>query len=790
MFDITKVREITYGDGQVTYAYQDHDNPDIWYLVPVPRIRTLGGAPVFSVVEYTSNGGGISGACVFEAELVQPQAAKQALEAELGHPVTWGGFTWVGGTAFFHYLNGGAQETLAVEPTLYGTNVAAFQVELETAEELNEFKTALSEAGGNSPFSVEYDMQVLTKLLGAKATVTYNSQAAISYEEKYRTEKDTWGRQKKVLEEVKQVLQQSGAGDVNVEIGAGGTPELEQRVRDWAWSTLENQVAQTVAAAATMATAPGNNPVSATTSFTKSYSEDTVVDWSTPVSSAIPVFDAQTWQNQVLKTVDNRRLSVLFSLIGQLTDAETGEAIAESVTVTVDYPTRTTDNSFTLIPADGDKSTLTYETPGDFSGGSYSGAFRYKYVIKYAQGSDYDSGWIDTSETIVNITPSNFGSRQVSFIGQDVPFTADGGTVEKVVIDFFFTPPDGNPAVVRTKTMTANGEDAAILFQSHYNLPIGATYHYRLRYMLEGGKVISSGVPLSFSNAPDNTKSGAADIVYVIDPANFSTQFDLRVFNMGQTDRVALVDISAQYFDQENSPGKALFHNAWPNWQPTGSPVIETAKPSWNFQAVDNTNSAYFKLAGSIVYTNGDQVNLGTGYLQPSGNSTFLIFSDREPYSVEIFTNAIDWATVAAVNLTFFRLEPEGLQTLGGSVPAFLAKSRPDMTPAEQRLAAGTQKDLYAFSLIKAPDGQPQDAYERHYALQRPRSQSQVEFYYTAEYIMAADGTSRWLRDQEVKGVLSVNLPSVPPAENGTPGFVLQTIETAADEPAHAGIDA
>lgn len=779
MFDITTAREVVYGDGQVTYAYQDHDDPNTWYLVPSPRIRTMGGDPVFSVIEYTENGGGVSGACTFEADLVQPEAAKAALEAELGKTVTWGGFTWVGGNAYFHFLRDGAPEILVAEPSLYGTNVVSFQVELETAEQLNEFKTALSQGGGNSPFSIEYDMQVLTKLLGAKATVSYNSQAAITYEERYRTEKDTWGRQKRVLEEVKQVLQQSGAGDVHVEIGAGGTPELEQRVRDWAWTTLEDQVASTVAAAATMATAPGNNPVSATTSFTKSYTEDTVVDWSTPVSSAVPVFTTETWENKVLQKVDNRKLSVIFSLVGQLTSSETGLAIAERVTVTVDYPTRQTDNTFELIPADGDKSTLIYEAPGEFTPtGEFVPDFKFSFVIRYSDGTEYTSAKISTIDTVVNIAPSDFGTRQVTFVGQGVPFGDDQKDVDRVVIDLFFTPPFGQTAIVQTKDLTANGnaEGDPVQFNSYYKQPIGGTYHYTLRYMMNDGSVISSGTPITISSAPENTNSGNADIVYVIDPANFTTQFNLRVFNVSNAPSVLLADISAQYFDQENSPGRALFHNAWPNWEPGTSPAIVSADP-WTFAAVDNTNSAYFKLAGNIYFSDGTEVDLGTSYQQPSGNRTFLIRTDSQPYGVRIITSEIDWDQVAGVNLTFFRLEGTGADKLAGKPPAFFAMPRVSMTTEQLAIAEGSQADLYAYSLMKATDGQPVDNLDRFYALKRPHDQPNVEFYYTAEYIMAADSERRWLKDQHVEGVLTVTLPDVPPAGSNEPGFVRHTVD-------------
>lgn len=195
MFDLTTVREIHYGDSQVVYVYQDHDDKNIWYMVPVPTLRRVAGAPAFSLTKYTKNGGGIAGLCTFEMELIQPDEARAAAERVLGGTVLWGGFTWVGGTAFFHYDIEGETEVLAVEPTLYGTNVAAFQIELASEEAVKSFINAFSSGAGSSPFRVEYDMQVLTKLLGAKATVKYKAEAAIEYERKYRTERDTSWRQ-------------------------------------------------------------------------------------------------------------------------------------------------------------------------------------------------------------------------------------------------------------------------------------------------------------------------------------------------------------------------------------------------------------------------------------------------------------------------------------------------------------------------------------------------------------------------------------------------------------------
>jgi hypothetical protein len=110
------------------------------------------------------------------------------------------------------------------------------------------------------------------------------------------------------------------------------------------------------------------------------------------------------------------------------------------------YPTRTTDNTFTLVVTDGQQSSKIYEAPGDFSSGSYNPQYTYVYDVLFNDGKRFKSDPITTTDTLINLTPNNFGTRQVTFIGQDVPFGGAAG-VKVVNIDFFFAPPVGNSAL-------------------------------------------------------------------------------------------------------------------------------------------------------------------------------------------------------------------------------------------------------------------------------------------------------------------------------------------------------
>jgi len=180
MFDITTARTITYGaqDNLSVTVFRDRTETNIWYMAPVPRLRIQAGQPVFALTKYKSAAGGVAGVCSFEVELFAPEEARQAAEAKIGGIAGWGQFTWVSGDAFFTYeLPEGdktVSRTMVQTPSLFGSNVAYFQVELADDAALNTFVNAFTGPGTLSPFLIQYQMGVLTQLLGCAATVIYN----------------------------------------------------------------------------------------------------------------------------------------------------------------------------------------------------------------------------------------------------------------------------------------------------------------------------------------------------------------------------------------------------------------------------------------------------------------------------------------------------------------------------------------------------------------------------------------------------------------------------------------
>lgn len=772
MFDVTTARQIEYPNPngspfQVT-VFQDRENKGLWYLVPVPRLRidSDSGYPIFNLTKYKSNAGGIAGSCTFEMELFAPPDAKLAAERQIPEIKSWGQFTWVSGDVFFYFElpdeKGAAKpQQIAVTPSLFLSNTARFQIELPNEAAVNTFAAAFSGDGRVSNFSVLYEMGVLTQLLGAKATIKYTAKAAIEYESKYEKKKDTWGRSYEVLTEIKQNLKQSGAGDVQVTKGAGGTNELVQMVRDWAWSSLEKLVADAIATAQQQAQ-NNQNPISVVSDINVTYSEDAIVEWSTPVSRFLPKFDAEIW-SRLYREVDNRQLEVTFELVGDPTNSK-GEPQFKEVECTVKYPTRTTGNTFKLSLAKGGKTSETYVAPG---GSFFNPEYEYKFRVSFPNGPDYTSEWIKGNATRVEIRPNQLGIRKVTFTGSNVPFGAPPTkglpstkyVVEKIFIDFFEKPPTGQTAKLQTKEMSKNGE--AVPFDSTYHTPITNTYVYRLRYLLKTGEVITVQPPEKFG-------SNNADQIFVLSPQDHLTSFDLRAFSTkpktGETaeagDGFLEININATYFDPQNAlkpPQPPPPNYSWDGWVPDKQPGLSTS-PTWTFGAEPDPQTAYFQLNGLVLYGDGGSAELKDVNV-PFSRRTLLIRDTEEIHSAKIFTDQIKWCEVEQVSVNVFQqFESEGgVLATQAEIPEKLVCS---IAAQSQPSAAPATRNLIPYNILPPAVGATVKSLPLYYTLYRPRTSPKIVFYYNADYVLK-DGTVKGTGKIKLTNKLQIHLPPV-----------------------------
>lgn len=750
MFDVSTAMQIYYdetNDLAVT-IFRDRTDPNTWYMVPVPRLRVQAGQPVFALTKYLTNQNGIAGSCAFEVELHFPQEARKAAEIAIGKPVVWGQFTWVSGEAAFDFESSETgvvhSRSVSVSPSLFGSNVANFYIPLPTEADLNNFVAAFSGEGSISGFTIRYEMGALTQLLAASAVVSYNAAAAVEYERKYESQKNIWGQTHDVLKEVRQVLKQSGAGDVKLTPGPGATDLVKQLVRDWAWSTLEKQVAQAIDAALALSNASGN-PVSATNDFTASYSEDAIIEWSTPVSAMLPKFDSNTWKN-VYKEVDNRQLVVTFALTGNYYSAD-NVALFERVKITVDYPTRETDNSFELVPGQDGKMAHTYVAPGQ---GKFEEQYQYRYEVEFSDAPPYTSDWITSTDTLIYLRPNAFGVRNVEFVGSNVPFTGNGAyLVETVFIDYFDNPPAGQPAKLQTKELKGNGPDSAVAFTSTYRVPLTNTYAYRLRYVLKTGQVVTTQQPPEFG-------SNNADKVMVLTPAPSITTFDLTALVTNSGTGFMDIGVNAAYFDDQNSSTTPPLNHDWSGWTPPLSPPGAYRAETWRFSAHPDPQTAYFRVNGQILYGDGeiftlDNINVAFGQ-RP------LILSDlQQIYSVKIITERIDWNIVSQVVVNMFQLFDTSRLPESGP-PLFFLQPVAELPGDARNLVQGSRTQTVAFAIFSPT--QTKKSLPLYYTLRKPRALNELSFYFNADYVFL-DGSRKSIANTKIEDKLQLILPPV-----------------------------
>lgn len=770
MFDVTTARQVDYRDSQgnqlqVT-VFQDREDKGLWYLVPVPRLRIDNGQPAFNLTKYLKNQDGSAGICSFEVELFAPEDAKRAAQEQIPEIRAWGQFTWVSGDVFFDFdlpVEGKSEgQQICVAPSLFGSNVARFLVELETEAALNTFVGAFTGAGGLAPFSVNYSMGVLTQLLGARAEVKYTASVAIDYERTYETKKDTWGKSKQVLVEVKQNLKSSGAGDVKVTPGAGGTPEVVQMVRDWAWSVLETQVASAIETAQRQATG-NDNPISVVSDIFLTYAEDAIVEWNTPVSRFLPRFDPATWE-KLYHEVDNRELVVVFELAGDPTDAA-GVIGFEDVEVEVRYPTRTTDTSFKLSLGAGGASSVVYRAPG---GGTFDPNYAYRYTVNFGGGAPaYTSDWIPDLATRVTFRPNRLGLRNVTFLGTGIPFNAGAqNQVRTLFIDFFETPPAGQPPKLQTQEMTRN--DTPVVFSSTYHVPIANDYNYRLRYQLETGDVITVQPDAQFGS--DN-----ADTVFVLTPQRYLTSFSFRALAMRGGSGFLELDINGAYHDDQNPSQKVPPNYNWDGWVPEPQPGLSSS-PTWAFQAQPDPQTAYFDLNGQVIYGDGAVATLSNVKV-PYSRRALILKDTEEVYSVEIFTNEIDWTQVKQVSLNIMQLadatgavlaDPHEAAQQSFALTRALHGTAPQPDRDSGRGGSVSAVNLIAYNMIPPSTDMIVKALPLYYTLYRPRGAPNIVFYYNADYVLN-DGSRKSTGPLEVTNKLQIHLP---PLASATPGVL------------------
>ncbi|SIT45451.1 conserved hypothetical protein [Paraburkholderia ribeironis] len=656
MLDIGSSNILKYDFGGRSYTiqiYNDNQDAKKYYIVPQPQFAVAAsGLPEFSLQQFT-NGKVVSGQCNFQTVLQTPPGAIEAVRNKFGSDVRIGGWDWTLGTTWFNYQypddQGQVHRYSAVAwPSLAPTTSdigqasarASFSISLPSQAAVAAFINAFSSPGDGGTYDVQYQMHVPGSLPGVTVTVGFDSLVAYEYERTIHIDRNVWGSETSRTVEVNQYLSQSQSGKIDYVWGKIDPMSPQgQAITNWAQQTLQNAVTQSVNS--TIAMMQANNPsgndytfsMSQVSSFSYTYSQNSVVDWIAQSSTLLPAFSKDVW-DRLYEVVDYSPLSVVF----QITNVDLIAAQIASVQVLVQSPSG--NDSETLTKG---TTSWTFERPAFINpDGSPDLSYSYKYVVTYTDRTSYVSKTIPGNaaaegQASVTFTAGDLAALAVTFETQDIKFGTTAQSVRHVQVDFVFVNTNVAPGqVAQAKTLTNlfySNEKWNVSFLTA--LPYATNYTYSVTYVMGDG----SSVALAPSE-PTNTNYVPIGSSLYLQQVNLSPLWTTGMEN---------VYVSAYYFDPNNSVSVQPY-----TWQVEnkGDPIS-----TWKFFAPNNQN-AYYDVTAQIVYDD-DFVNYPTPWYVPQGQR-INVTAKQTPFMVTIDPSLIQWDLYSMVTIEAYLLSEDG----------------------------------------------------------------------------------------------------------------------------------
>ena len=506
MLNIQDVVQLVYGappNTSVVTVYGDSDNSNLKYIVPTPVFaETADGVPEFSLLEFKTDLG-ITGTCSFIVELVIPPIALEVVLAKYPNAEI-GQFDWLAAQSYFIYKVYGREYALNAVPARYDRLRAAFVIDLPDQVWVDTFKAAFGPGLSSSPFRLEYNTSAWTNLPAVTVLVKYNSQIAFDYQKTTQIDKNVWGNEISRRSTIKELLQNSDCGTVDIQWHSVPPPGLEQQVNDWAWVTLETLVQKAVDDAIRFVGEKNADQInmSATSSFERRFTQNQIIEFAAVPKAMLPAFDEATW-TKVYKQGDLRKLSCTFTLMDDI-----AKAAIRSVQVTVGYPGAIEN---THIFDAKNLSPWKYSTDGTRP---FNPEFTYKYKVTYAGGEEFESLPIPSTQSSIVLNLAELGIQRATFIASNLDFD---NSIDFVVVDFFYNMPNGQN---KHEQFQLQKNLQPYLISSRTFLPSTNEYTYQLTYVMKDGKTLVASPTKNFP--PQNNN----DVVII-------TPFEMAQFNLG-----------------------------------------------------------------------------------------------------------------------------------------------------------------------------------------------------------------------------------------------------------------
>ncbi|WGS45473.1 hypothetical protein LFL97_22325 [Burkholderia sp. JSH-S8] len=658
MLDIGSSDTLKYdfaGRSYTIQIYKDNQDAKKYYIVPQPQFAVAAnGLPEFSLRQFT-NGKEVTGQCNFQTVLQTPPGSIEAVQKKFGSDIRIGAWDWSLGTTWFNYQypddKGQMRSYSAVAwPSLAPTTGdigqasarASFSISLPSQAAVAAFITAFSNPGGGGTYEVQYQMHVPGSLPGVTVTVGFDSSVAYQYEQTIHIDRNVWGSETSRTVDVKQYLSQSQSGRITYVWGKIDPMSPQgQAITNWAQQTLQNAVTQTVNS--TIAMMQANNPsgndytfsMNQVSSFSYTYSQNSVVDWIAQSSTLLPAFSKDVW-DRVYKLVDASPLSVVF----QLSNVDLFDSGVASVEILVQSPSG--NDSATLSK---DKTSWTFERPAvNNPDGTPNLHYSYKYVVSYLNSKAYTSPTIYGNAAVpgeanVPFTSGTLAALAVTFQTANIPFGTTEQSVLEVEVDFVFVntnvaPGQSAEAKTLTRVFHANNDKWHVSFPTA--LPYTTNYTYSVIYVMGDG----SRVTLAPSQ-PINQK-------LVLIRSHLVPQ-DVLLNPLWSKD-MENVYVSAYYVDPDNRvtvPGKT--------WRVAkkGDPIS-----AWSFLAPDNPNAYYNVVIAQYEY-DGEIIQYPTPWYVPQ-RQLINVTAKQTPTMVTIDPSLIQWDTYSMVTIEAYLLRADG----------------------------------------------------------------------------------------------------------------------------------
>lgn len=645
-------------------VWGDDANPDLYYVLPsIPRFRLQNGVPVFKLIRYRlpieredkKKGGGF---VMFDTELavsddkmkklkdvLDERAKKRFSDLHLkGTPpeATFGTMTYVRGTAGMLLEKDDVliEKVLgAGKPSLYGSNVASFAVEL-TPEGTAVFEAAM-QGQGASMVSVVYQIYFWVKLPPLEATVWFNSSQFYSFYQKVDIDWNLWGddsyreKQSEIFRE-----SQSGGTDIRFDFvlpDPDQDKKLKDRIRDWAQRTLEDMVQKGMIESIAPVTDDKRKvpdgiehltrdiTTTKAKSFRQTYRENNSAEWNLNPQGNLGTLTGMTdasgkalqWKDfSVTIDADDPFFKTLNVTVQ--TNADFDRLQIFNIEVNIDYTVGDFHESKDLRFSKSDD-------VGQFATFIQNNVWKYKYSYKVNyKGSAlvYQSPVIETDEKQLTINVDDTGCFIVDVAPGDLNF--DEVTQAEVVLQY----EDASHDVPLFETQFSIDKDhresrvRQLILQ-----PVRNAYRYKVKYFMKDGKEFAV-----------DWASGLANRLFINNP--FSATKTIGIRAMGDLDKV--VDTVFADFVYKDDANK---------YTQSKSVALSKAAPflDWSFPVISETGGAV-TYSGTIKYRDGKSEDIPQ---TTAAKDTILIGPRVEDVlEVQVLPDLLDFTKVKLVKIS------------------------------------------------------------------------------------------------------------------------------------------